>query len=222
MSKLKEIALDIVRFGRTHDEEATRFLKSNEQRLNENFRRLKETTEEIMADFSDYYPKSEVDTLLAGKANTSHNHDSRYYKESEVDTLLSAKADVITSYGDLSQTGTTLSVAPSAVSVATATWKTVASIDLPAGRWVIFANARFASNATGYREILMSTSADDGQQTGYIFHDICGAVNGTYTYCSFSCWRNLSGTSTTQYLNVYQNSGSALNVIGRMYAVRIA
>lgn len=51
-----------------------------------------------------YYQKSEVDTALSGKADTSHNHDtdyaalghnhdSRYYTETEVDNLLSAKSD---------------------------------------------------------------------------------------------------------------------------------
>lgn len=49
------------------------------------------------------YAKSQVNTLLNGKANTSHNHDgvysptshnhdSRYYTETEVDTLLAGKA----------------------------------------------------------------------------------------------------------------------------------
>lgn len=38
-----------------------------------------------------YYTKSQIDTSLAGKSDTSHNHDTRYYTESEVDTLLSGK-----------------------------------------------------------------------------------------------------------------------------------
>ena len=39
------------------------------------------------------YTESEVDTKLAGKASSSHNHDSRYYTESETDTLLAGKSD---------------------------------------------------------------------------------------------------------------------------------
>lgn len=40
-----------------------------------------------------YYTESEIDTLLAGKSDTSHLHDDRYYTESEMDTLLSGKSD---------------------------------------------------------------------------------------------------------------------------------
>jgi hypothetical protein len=39
-----------------------------------------------------YYTETETDTLLAGKAAASHNHDDRYYTETEADALLGAKA----------------------------------------------------------------------------------------------------------------------------------
>ena len=39
------------------------------------------------------YLKTEVDTKLSGKANTSHTHDDRYYTESEIDTKLNGKAN---------------------------------------------------------------------------------------------------------------------------------
>jgi len=42
---------------------------------------------------SRYYTESELDILLAGKADLAHNHDSRYFTESEVTSLLSGKAD---------------------------------------------------------------------------------------------------------------------------------
>lgn len=38
------------------------------------------------ADKKDTYTKTEVNTLLNGKANTSHNHDERYYQKSQVYT----------------------------------------------------------------------------------------------------------------------------------------
>ena len=40
-----------------------------------------------------YYSKTDVDTKLSGKANSSHTHDDRYYTETEVDTKLSGKAN---------------------------------------------------------------------------------------------------------------------------------
>jgi len=41
----------------------------------------------------DKYTKSEVDTLLGGKSDTSHSHDDRYYTESEIDTQMGNKSD---------------------------------------------------------------------------------------------------------------------------------
>lgn len=39
-----------------------------------------------------YYQKSEVASLLGGKANASHTHDDRYYTETEINSLLADKA----------------------------------------------------------------------------------------------------------------------------------
>ena len=38
-----------------------------------------------------YYGKTEVDSKLSGKSNTSHNHDDRYYTESEINAKLAAE-----------------------------------------------------------------------------------------------------------------------------------
>ncbi len=197
MPKLKEIALDIVKFGRTHDEEATRFLKSNEQRLNENFRRLKEATEEIMADFSDYYPKSEVDTLL------------------------SAKADVITSYGDLSKTGERQYPTPSAVSVPDSTYTDVASVTLGAGVWVLIAKIRFAKNGTGYRYQRLSTTAgSSGSNFSLAMNDTVVAFADDIVYTQ-GVDLVVATTEKTYYLKAWQNSGSALSCTGRIVPIRI-
>ncbi len=40
-----------------------------------------------------YYTESEIDTKLAGKANSAHTHDDRYYTETETDDLLAGKAN---------------------------------------------------------------------------------------------------------------------------------
>jgi hypothetical protein len=42
-------------------------------------------------DLSDYYTKTQTDTALDDKANTSHTHDDRYYRETEIDTKLNNK-----------------------------------------------------------------------------------------------------------------------------------
>ena len=42
---------------------------------------------------TDAYTKSEVDSKLNGKANSSHTHDDRYFTESEVNNLLNGKSN---------------------------------------------------------------------------------------------------------------------------------
>lgn len=39
------------------------------------------------------YSKEEINTSLAGKAPSNHNHDDRYYTESEMDSKLGGKAN---------------------------------------------------------------------------------------------------------------------------------
>lgn len=45
------------------------------------------------ANAADVYKKTEVDSKLSGKSDTSHTHDDRYYTETEIDTKLSGKSD---------------------------------------------------------------------------------------------------------------------------------
>lgn len=44
---------------------------------------------------------TEIDTSLAGKAASSHNHDDRYYTETEMDTKLSGKSDTSHQHGSM-------------------------------------------------------------------------------------------------------------------------
>lgn len=193
----KKIALDVVKFGKTADEESTRFMRSNEMRLNENFRKLKEVSESIMADFGDYYPKSEVDTLL------------------------SVKADRLTQYGDLSKTGERYYPTPSAVSVPTSTFTDVASVTLGVGVWVLIAKIRFAKNGTGYRYQRLSTTAgSSGSNFSMAMNDSVVAFADDYVFTQ-GVDLAVATTEKTYYLKAWQNSGGNLDCTGRLIAIRI-
>lgn len=108
------------------------------------------------------------------------------------------------------------------LTIATATNKAVVSIQLYAGTWIIVARARFSANATGYRKInITSTSASSD------CHMQVPAVSGAVTQLALT--RIVSPTTTTTYyLNAYQNSGSSLTMsaggygeINALTAIRI-
>lgn len=127
--------------------------------------------------------------------------------------------DIITPNGDLSQTGITSIQTPSELSVASASWKDVASIDLDSGLWLVWFSVRFASNATGDRRACLSLTSDSGANISLQAFDITSAVSGTYTICRAFDVRSTNGE--TLYLQAYQNSGSSLAVVGRISAIKI-
>lgn len=126
-----------------------------------------------------------------------------------------------TANGDLATTGTRLLHEPSAFSLASATWKTIATLTLDVGVYLLVSGVRFASNATGIRRVQISRSADADNQYGIISNQALNAVDGTYTYCNVTYFANITADDTVYYLNAYQNSGSALTTNGRFYAVKI-
>lgn len=67
-----------------------------------------------------YYGKTEVDSKLSGKSNTSHNHDDRYYTESEINSKLSGKSD--TSHSHSTHLTTEIAASTDLNTVTTAGW----------------------------------------------------------------------------------------------------
>lgn len=136
---------------------------------------------------------------------------------------INANGSIDTSYGDLSKTGNRLVTNPSAVSVATSTWKTVASLAFTTGVWVVFGTTQWESNSTGRRRAILSTLQDSSDNYSLMTSMEIKALNdgSANTYVNFASVISLS-SSTTLYMNAWQNSGSTLSTTGRFYAVRIA
>ena len=133
-------------------------------------------------------------------------------------------SSTITTGGHSSAIGTIKTASlTSAKNCSTATDTMICSISLEAGTWVITGSGRFPANATGYRHINISTtSADNG------VHVQTPAVNGAVTQLTTTFVQAITST-TTFYLNGYQNSGSTLSLpagsgglINGIRAVRIA
>lgn len=108
-----------------------------------------------------------------------------------------------------------------AVSVASSAYKSLGYVQLTKGTWLVEYTAQFASDATGRRIAFESGDADD-----YTASDLraggvsANAVSGGGTYLHGS--RIVALTSDDiRYLNVWQNSGSALSCYGFIRAFRL-
>ena len=67
-----------------------------------------------------YYGKTEVDSKLSGKSNTSHNHDDRYYTESEINSKLAGKSN--TSHSHSTHLTTKIAASTDLNTITTAGW----------------------------------------------------------------------------------------------------
>lgn len=135
----------------------------------------------------------------------------------------------ITATGNItaSNIGAWKSHAPSATSCTNNRYFQVAYLTLDPGIWLIDQNALFpATNATGTRQILCTTATSGYNNVttapasyGNITRDtLAGANINQYPQSHFPV--NISA-QTTFRLIAYQNSGSTMNVTGRMHAIRI-
>lgn len=144
---------------------------------------------------------------------------------SEADLLggFSGRINSLTnSYGNIANTGNVVTSSESAVSVSSGSAKTLSSKTFTQGVWLVMAWARFASNATGYRRVLLSKTQDSSTARSMNASTIARAVDGANTEIEVVTVVRISNSGETIYMNAVQNSGSALNVTPRFFAVQIA
>lgn len=106
-----------------------------------------------------------------------------------------------------------------AVSVADTTHTTVLQISLTPGTWMVNATAIFAANATGYRQMYVTTSNTSTSSLNTM-SATSSAVNGLLTALNTGRAVEIS-SNTTLYMRVRHSRGSALDVYGRLTAVKI-
>lgn len=94
----------------------------------------------------------------------------------------------------------------STVSLPSSTWKAMCSVSLEAGTWIVLCGLRYPSNASGYRESnFTKTSADNAMN---MCMPPASGVASQYRYIVIV----QPSSTTTYYLNAYQNSGSTLTM----------
>ena len=109
----------------------------------------------------------------------------------------------------------------SSTSLSNGTTKAVASVSLAAGTWVVVGHAVFASNTSGVRSLGIGSTANSLSYTDLSCVTVRPASGADTRLQSTSI---VSPTSTTTYyLNAYQNSGSSMNCTSaKLTAIRIA
>lgn len=127
-----------------------------------------------------------------------------------------------TANGNLASTGRLITEDGAEVSVPSGTAKSVANIFLTKGIWILIAYARFASNATGYRTVLVSNSENSSAARAMIMRETLRAADGANTEMRCVAFMRVTDTGATIYENVIQTSGTALTVTPRFYALQIA
>lgn len=108
------------------------------------------------------------------------------------------------------------------VSVATSTNKSIGSVSLEAGNWLVFYGLMFGGNSSGIRCAFMYTTADAGANASW-YRETCvqlppAGTSNTYLRGSFIA---RPSATTSYYLTAWQNSGSAINCTGNIQAMRI-
>lgn len=95
--------------------------------------------------------------------------------------------------------------------LASATWTAVANVSLSAGTYLLIGVARFDINANGLRLIRFSETENSNNGSRYATSTSTRAVSGSYTFVKDVMQYKVDST-TTVYLNAYQDSGSNLAV----------
>ena len=95
---------------------------------------------------------------------------------------------------------------PDSINVTTGNGTSIAQLVLPAGVWIVYGQARFASNSTGYRRMGFSATKNNASLDVTFGASSSGATQISNT-------RVLSPSSqTTYYLNVTHNGGTTLAI----------
>lgn len=137
--------------------------------------------------------KDYINTGLAGKSASSHNHDSRYYTESEIDTKLSdinTNIDKVTSGETVVSKATSATYAESATNASTATYASNAAKATNATSATNASTAAYATKAKNADTATYASSANTATSA-------TSATNaGTATYANSAGTANKLGSST--------------------------
>ena len=108
----------------------------------------------------------------------------------------------------------------SSVTVASNTNKSIGSVTLQPGSWVVVYGAQFPSNSAGSRAAWLYSSADSGNDSWYRATNVQLPPSGAQTYLR-GAWALSVSSSTTLYLTLWHTAGTSLSCYGYIRAIRV-
>ena len=96
-------------------------------------------------------------------------------------------------------------------------WTGYATFTLPPGAWLVFITVQFSTNNTGCRQFTVGDS--DATSAGTLNRTVRIAATPGAATALTTCFPAVG--NRTYYVNVLQNSGSALTVYGRYTAIKV-
>ncbi len=185
---------------------------------------LSDTTIEIIKKANKlFFMIDDVNISFTTKYNVSFNCTDNLGKPVTFNISVPYKQPIIDIYKDSSEEfrfkvnnhssaiGTVVNATATSTKVTSGTWTALnmeSGLTLTPGTWIIVCYVRFPANATGNRRANIASSSGSTAQ-----HFSVQAVNSTTVGTEFSFTKLLTiTTTTTYYLNVYQNSTSELTM----------
>ena len=108
---------------------------------------------------------------------------------------------------------------PEAQTCISGSWKSVATIvSLPAGKYLLIGTVNFNANSNGNRYADISTAIDGNPISRHAY--VASKNASGKTSLQMVCPINISN-ATTYHLNAYQDSGSSIDAIGQLTAIKI-
>ena len=111
---------------------------------------------------------------------------------------------------------------PNEKSVPDEIWTQLNSMEIPAGKYIIFGSVTFRTNMSGRRSIAIHTSSQDPSASAAISNFARATFAPANSYTTFPLCSYYTATGNTEIrISGWQSSGSALGAIGSLAAMRI-
>ena len=104
------------------------------------------------------------------------------------------------------------------ISVANATNTALGNFTVPASRFVLVVYVYWPSNASGYRNVWISTASETGARDNVSYESIVAPCSGNYTLQQLVVTGTIN-TEYTMYIVGKQNSGSTITGVYTRYSI---